>query len=1088
VACRAAPQVDLHFTGRLLVVVVAVVLGLTMAVSPIAFNPTRAEAAAKTSRKLPAFQPGSQSDWYALGDSYMSGEGTFDYYGDSNTGSDHCHRSPDSYAGILGVEGSHFPACSGAKISQIESGMDGEPSQVGRVSPSARLILLSASGDSLHFSSVLKACLIPLAHLLHLSSCAQAIKTNEQLIPGKYGVEQQLVKLLGHLHNVAPHAWIVVVGYPRFFPNSLLGRITASELCGTVLIRYIDQLALNRAASVLDTTVVARAVTQARGQGVPAWYVDTYNAFSGHELCSQPTDNGALDLNTLTLDDYQTYLSLHLPAVPPVPSVPVHAASAIAAFAPSCTTQPNTHGLVCNESFHPTVTGYQRLAQVVKASLQQLCSRYCRPVTTGSTSRTVTTLNGTPITAPCAPSLYPDGQPRAVVILADGIASKVGSGAYTPADIHGEGWNGVSGGYCSSYQQGDGNAVPFVSGANRKPAGLESLFLDWAGALLPYYDPSGDQAQLLTDALGLAGAAIVPYSYRGATLAPPPSGTSLRDAVLTVNASSQEDPGTIVPKTAANTLEKQISSIHGIWPKTRILVVGHSEAGLVVETWWEAHRKELATDHVDAVFSLDAPLNGVSNAVICENGVSAGLAARLACGGLQINPPVAHVWASLWKADQSQVNGRLIAEDVATGSRFIDVGTDGDPVYSLGDYPNNYGLGSQLWHTGACIGDQIACNYNYPVNLKSACVPGPGSTGIGLPGHVVLPGHGLVMNCTNVVAAIIARLKAAIASEPTILKDPAATLSAYLQRQRHPYVASGPVTAKSGTFAMALYPPTQNTEGTTPASVLQDGPTGWQALANLALPLDPPLRGSGTDAVRSGQAVSATASTPDFLATEPTSDAHIPFQGVVVGDVGGTWRVLLTASGQSDVGMNSQGQPVAGLFDDPSFYRDPSGPLGVASLGGFPCQGPCSSAQRYLVRWAYSSTQGGFVQASRQSCGAPGQPSCPGLTTTSTTTSTTATTVPPSTTTTTPLPVSCGSIQSPTAAFGEVYNVTATGTDCAVADAVATASENDATGEAFQADGFSCPAGTPMQTGPGTAYTFTCTMGNEQVTFTDQPV
>ncbi len=186
----------------------------------------------------------------------------------------------------------------------------------------------------------------------------------------------------------------------------------------------------------------------------------------------------------------------------------------------------------------------------------------------------------------CSPSLLADGEPRAVVILADGISSSVAAGSYTPADVTGAGW-GQGDGYCVPYaEQTSGPSPRAQVAAAGLPAPLRSLYADYAGGLLPHYRPHALQSQLLTNVLARAGAALVPFSYRGATLHLPAPGSSLADAVLTVAASSSSDPGAIVPQTAAGTLEREIASIHNVWPATRILIVGHSEAGLVAEFWW----------------------------------------------------------------------------------------------------------------------------------------------------------------------------------------------------------------------------------------------------------------------------------------------------------------------------------------------------------------------------------------------------------------------------------------------------------------------------------------------------------------------
>jgi hypothetical protein len=358
----------------------------------------------------------------------------------------------------------------------------------------------------------------------------------------------------------------------------------------------------------------------------------------------------------------------------------------------------------------------------------------------------------------CAPALLADGEPEAVVILADGISSTVASGAYTPADITGTGWHHHAGGYCVPYTPGQRNARAVVAAAGL-PAPLASLYADYAGGLLPGYRPRARQWQLLTNLLARAGAVIVPFSYRGATLRRPAAGRPLATAVLEVAASGAADPGSTVPRAAAATLQREVASLHAVWPLSRILVVGHSEAGLVTEVWWQDFWLGGNRDPVvESAFSLDGPVNGVANANVCVTGV---------CGPLHISPDVARVWQALWNENQSAVGGRLIRADEATGDRFIAVGTQSDPVYDLGDAPLNNGLGSQMWHTGACVSDRVSCDYRHPMDLSSVCATNATS---GPPGS--MDGHGLVMNCANVEAAILGRLATAEAAARAAARRP----------------------------------------------------------------------------------------------------------------------------------------------------------------------------------------------------------------------------------------------------------------------------------------------------------------------------
>lgn len=460
----------------------------------------------------------------------------------------------------------------------------------------------------------------------------------------------------------------------------------------------------------------------------------------------------------------------------------------------------------------------------------------------------------------CSPSLLADGEPRAVVILADGISSSVKAGSYTPADVTGAGW-GQGAGYCVPYTgQTPGPTPRAAVAAAGLPAPLESLYADYAGGLLPGYKPHALQSQLLTNVLARAGAALVPFSYRGATLHLPAPGASLADAVLTVAASSSSDPGAIVPQTAAATLEREIASIHNVWPATRILVVGHSEAGLVAEFWWHDFWLGSGRDQVWSVFSLDGPLNGVAGASVCESG---------ACGPVHIQPSVAEVWLSLWRENQSRVDASLIRADQRSGDRFIAVGTQSDPVYDLGDAPLNNGLGSQMWHTGACVSDRFGCNYHHAMDLSSACptnsTSGPSPS---------MDGHGLVMNCANVEQAILGRLETAEAAAQITAVSPVEPLNAV-------------TCAASSCTAVGWYIRTTPTLGIPSPAIERFGAGGWRLSPSppLSIAVVPTYGLAGVDCLSSGSCVA--------VGTRVGDGKGQPYAETLVERLsGGNWSVM----------------------------------------------------------------------------------------------------------------------------------------------------------------------------------------------------
>ena len=341
----------------------------------------------------------------------------------------------------------------------------------------------------------------------------------------------------------------------------------------------------------------------------------------------------------------------------------------------------------------------------------------------------------------CPLATLPDGSPKVVVILADGIDSSVARGSYTPANFADPTWSGTRyKSYCVPYKPGASDPASVVSMALLPPP-LASLFGDYAKALLPNYSPREDQSQLLTNRIAEAGAVFVPFSYRGAQLSLE-QGLPRKDAVLNVTASAASDPGEIIPGFAAAVLEGEISSIHKCWPYSKIVVVAHSEGGLVASTWFFAQKRD--PKEVYTLFALDSPINGVQNTTPCME----------VCFAFGVYLPVSYVWSLLW--DQQNTNDtRWIQLD--RSQKLMVVGTQSDPVYNLSDAPSD-GYSSQLLHTGPCILGKYKCDYLYHMNLSSNC--GTNSTSGPLGG---MNGHGLVMNCTNVEDAILGRIETAMA-------------------------------------------------------------------------------------------------------------------------------------------------------------------------------------------------------------------------------------------------------------------------------------------------------------------------------------
>ena len=137
----------------------------------------------------------------ALGDSYGSGYGVSPYDGA-------CGRSAAAYAvqidGRMRIDLDDFAACAGATTDQLEAG------QISALDADTDLVTVSIGGNDILWGDAVGACL-----MLDDAQCAGALGATT-------GAIQLLLPALLHdtyskIHAAAPHAHVVVTGYPRLF-------------------------------------------------------------------------------------------------------------------------------------------------------------------------------------------------------------------------------------------------------------------------------------------------------------------------------------------------------------------------------------------------------------------------------------------------------------------------------------------------------------------------------------------------------------------------------------------------------------------------------------------------------------------------------------------------------------------------------------------------------------------------------------------------------------------------------------------------------------------------------------------------------
>jgi GDSL-like Lipase/Acylhydrolase family len=229
----------------------------------------------------------------ALGDSYSSGEGNGPYLTGSDTSTDQCHRSVEAYpelvASQLGFSSQDFDfvACSGAVIQDqfIADPNDEEASQTGILTPSTKLVTLTVGGNNADFGQVMTLCVfsavceVPGEPIIdHAIATMSDDSTSNPL---------SLAQLYMKIANLAPNATILVLGYPRFFPQ------TPPLLCPTGVpgldFNVLQMLWINAKIKQMDNAIQT-AVSQAAATGANVEFVNTYDAFNQHEICTSDPD------------------------------------------------------------------------------------------------------------------------------------------------------------------------------------------------------------------------------------------------------------------------------------------------------------------------------------------------------------------------------------------------------------------------------------------------------------------------------------------------------------------------------------------------------------------------------------------------------------------------------------------------------------------------------------------------------------------------------------------------------------------------------------------------------------------------------
>ncbi len=212
-----------------------------------------------------------------LGDSFASGEGNGKYGSLGSAPS--CHASASAHGrllvGVLGMDRrASFAACTGARVGDLTARRDARPAQLDRLDGDTSLVTLSIGGNDLGWADALKNCAV------RASACRSGTPLDQALTARIRAMGATLERTYTEVRRRAPHARILVTGYPRFFPTSPEADYTQAFGLITVFDPATQRWA-NRRLVEFNRTIR----NAAKRAGVE--YVEMTDAFAGHELTTE---------------------------------------------------------------------------------------------------------------------------------------------------------------------------------------------------------------------------------------------------------------------------------------------------------------------------------------------------------------------------------------------------------------------------------------------------------------------------------------------------------------------------------------------------------------------------------------------------------------------------------------------------------------------------------------------------------------------------------------------------------------------------------------------------------------------------------
>jgi lysophospholipase L1-like esterase len=222
--------------------------------------------------------------YVALGDSYSSGEGSGDY---DKTEPRTCHRGADAWPrqiarqlpGLLDMSANGLIACSGEESAallgdNVPAGQINELARLRQMRPAPTLMTLTIGGNDIGFTDILWDCFSGDCIADGTLKKAEADLTRER---------GSLLKDYSAISDAAPHAHLVVVGYPQLFPSrneDMVGKCRPSFPLGFGFTND-ERKGLNQLDANLNE-IIDQIASRAGDT-----YLSVFKALAGHEACTR---------------------------------------------------------------------------------------------------------------------------------------------------------------------------------------------------------------------------------------------------------------------------------------------------------------------------------------------------------------------------------------------------------------------------------------------------------------------------------------------------------------------------------------------------------------------------------------------------------------------------------------------------------------------------------------------------------------------------------------------------------------------------------------------------------------------------------